>query len=83
MIKVRKCECNKDVDLTNLDTFTKGEVYFVRESKKGRTVVRSNEGRWVVIGERKMSLVDHALTYFDEVEVIFFKSFRELRRLSV
>lgn len=90
MIKVEKRICKENFEITEdgvLGTFTKGEIYFVRNSKKGHTVVMSNEGQWIAFKHHKLSNygVNGVLgNRFDKVGYnLYFKNLKELRRMSV
>lgn len=74
MIKVTKCLCKQNFGTCVNGTFTKGEIYFVRNSKKGHIVAKSNEGQWVAV-----ELEDN----FDVIDKLFFTNRKELRRLSI
>lgn len=76
MIKIKKCVCNSDLVIGFYsDTFTKGEIYYLKDSKKGNVVAKSDRGRWIPIPKDK--------NYFTEVDKIFFKNREELDKMSI
>jgi len=72
MIKVSKCICNKDLMVGFcFDSFTEGKIYFLRNSKKGNIVVKSDGGRWIPIPKGK--------PFFTLTESFYVKNLEELR----
>lgn len=91
MIKVTKVIC--DLSFTyekdgNTGTFTFGETYFARHSKKGSIIVKSNEGIWMVFDHSdKISAAYGRRTplsgKFYKIDEMFFKNRKELKRMGI
>lgn len=83
MIKVERYRCKEGFAYSHSDTFTKDEVYYSRFSKKGSRLIRSNQGRWVIVELRKMSLLNHTMTKFERIDQLFFRSLAEFKKANL
>lgn len=81
MIKINKCRPFADLTIQSdgrTGTVTKGKVYFIRHSKKGNLVVKSNEGQWLSLSAKNRE--DHR---FESLGELFFRNRKELWLLSI
>ncbi|WP_368900775.1 hypothetical protein [Oceanobacillus oncorhynchi] len=88
MIKVEKCICKSDFEITEYGgktgAFTKDEIYFVRKSKKGNITIKSNEGEWICFHSYKIANpFDGVKRHFNKIDEIYFKNVGELRKMSL